>query len=156
MKERAFRFTRPYLDADVWIHALQGTPVGQETVRPLLVAADSRTLKLVVSAIMPLEVLRDRADDPSREAEARALAALSRPNVVEVPVGRAVVLQARRLRLDHGLQSMDALHLASALRGRADVFLTFDDKALRLGLLEQMLISKPYWPGDTPLPGLDA
>ena len=96
VKEQA-RFARPYLDADVWIHALQGTPVGQETVRPLLVAADSGTLKLVVSAIMPLEVLRDRADDPSREAEARALAALSRPNVVEVPVGRAVVLQARRL-----------------------------------------------------------
>lgn len=145
------RFTRPYLDADAWIHALDGTTAGVEIIRPILAAVDQGTLSLIMSAIMPLELLGGPTTTRTQAEEERALAALSRPNVMEVPVGRRVVLAARDLRLLHNLDSLDALHLASAVRGRADAYLTYDDKALAIGRIAQLSINEPYWYGDVPL-----
>lgn len=146
------RYERPYLDADAWIHALDGTDEGVEVIRPNLAAVDAGRLILIVSAIMPVELLGGVADARTRGLEDRALAALSRPNVREVQVGRAVVMLARTLRIDYGLRSMDALHLASAARGGADVYLSYDERALRVERFRDIAISKPYWYGDVPLP----
>jgi predicted nucleic acid-binding protein len=146
------RFTRPYLDADAWIHALQGTEDGIQILRPLLAAVDVGRLRLAVSALMPVELLGGGSDSRTNEQEERALAALRRPNVIEIPVNRSLVLHARRLRIEHGLKSMDALHLASAMRGGADAYLTYDQAALRIGDLVGIRISRPYWYGDVPLP----
>lgn len=51
----------------------------------------------------------------------------------QVEAGRPVVSEARALRLTLGLKSMDALHLASAVMGRADAFLTNDDDLVAVG-----------------------
>lgn len=147
-------YSRPYLDADAWIHALEGTEDGRQVLQPLLEAVDRGQMTLVVSAIMPVELLGGRSPNRAQDAEQQALEALSRPNVVEVPVGRAVVLLARQLRLEHSLDSMDALHLASAVRGNADVHFTYDEGVLRVGQVRETRISKPYWLGDVPMPGL--
>ncbi|MHB8450261.1 MAG: type II toxin-antitoxin system VapC family toxin [Mycobacteriales bacterium] len=154
MSDEGKAFARPYLDADAWIHALSGTETGNEVIRPILTAVDAGTMNLVVSAMMPLELLGGTSNSRTKDAEEDALAALSRPNVIEVPVGRALVIEARKLRLQYGLASMDAVHLASAVRGRADVYMTYDDKALKVSQVGQTRICKPYWFGDVPIPGL--
>jgi predicted nucleic acid-binding protein len=140
------------MDADAWIHALEGTEDGVQIMRPLLAAVDVGRLRLTVSALMPVELLGGGSDSRTNEQEERALAALRRPNVVEIPVNRSLVLTARRLRIQHGLKSMDALHLASAVRGGADVYLTYDQAALRIGDVVGIRITRPYWYGDVPLP----
>ena len=50
-------YHRAYLDANVWIRTLIGEPGRAEIVRPILAAADTGQIELVVSALMPLEVL---------------------------------------------------------------------------------------------------
>ncbi len=80
------------------------------------------------------------------------LAALRRSSVVTVAAAGPVVRLARRLRMQHKLKSMDALHVASAVIGRADVFLTRDEKIGKLPNDAGVRISRTYWPGDIELP----
>jgi predicted nucleic acid-binding protein len=48
-----------------------------------------------------------------------------------IPVGKAEIIRAQKLETLK-FTSFDALHIACAERGKADVFLTTDDKLLRV------------------------
>jgi predicted nucleic acid-binding protein len=147
MASRPYR--RAYLDADVWASALAGEAGRVERVRPILEAADAGEIRLLVSALMPLEVLGGHSTTRTEEQEEAAEAILTRTASIVVPAGRTVVLLARRYRLQHGLPTMDALHLASAVRGRADVFFTWNmgDFGRVAPELDGVRISEPYWWG---------
>lgn len=144
-------FRRPYLDAQSWITALSGKGPYAPDLAEILRAADRGQLVVVVSALMPMEVLGGSHDSRTEESAARAELALKRSCVQQVSVTARVVADARRLRLDRGLTSMDALHVASAVAGRADILLTDDDKIHALGEFRGLPIRRPTWPGDLPL-----
>lgn len=154
MASRPYR--RAYLDADVWTSALAGEPGRAERVRPILEAADAGEIRLLVSALMPLEVLGGPSRSRTQEEEEAAEAIVTRASNIVVPAGRMVVLAARRYRLQHKLATMDALHLASAVRGRADVFFTWnmDDFGRVAPEIDGVRISEPYWWGMPTLDGL--
>jgi predicted nucleic acid-binding protein len=144
-----------YLDADVWTSALIGEPGRAEIVRPILAAADAGEIKLLVSALMPIEVLGGPTRSRTQQHEEAAEAIVTRSSNIVVPAGRNVALLARRYRLEYGLKTMDALHLASAVRGHADVFFTWNmDDFGRVGPeVAGVKISKPYWHGTPQLEG---
>jgi predicted nucleic acid-binding protein len=150
-------YRRAYLDADVWTSALIGEHGRAEAVRPILAAADAGEIKLLVSALMPIEVLGGPTRSRTQQHEEAAEAIVTRSSNIVVPAGRNVVLRARRYRLEHGLKTMDALHLASAVRGHADVFFTWNmDDFGRLGSeVAGVKISKPYWYGTPQLEGFN-
>lgn len=100
---------------------------------------------------MPLEVLGGPHDDRTVEDEERVLLALSRSTVARVAANDRVVAEARTVRLQHRLNTMDALHLASAAAGRADVILTNDRRILSLRQYRGIPIAEPTWWGDVPL-----
>lgn len=144
-------YVRPYLDAQSWITALSGRGPYAADLKEVLLAADRGQLVVVVSALMPLEVLGGNHDSRTAETAERALSALSRSTVRRVAANARVVADARELRIRHRLKSMDALHLASAAAGGADAFLTNDDGILAIGQHRAVPIIKPEWPGDLPL-----
>lgn len=146
----ADRYERPYLDAQSWITALSGRGPYAADLRELLRAADHAEVVIVVSVLMPLEVLGGDHDSRTAAGAERALMALRRSTVQWVSVSSRVVNDARALRLEHRLQSIDALHLASAAAGRADAFLTNDTKLLSLAAHRGVPILKPAWPGTLP------
>ncbi len=76
---------------------------------------------------------------------------MRRTSVQQVNVTRIIVADARQLRLDHGLKTVDAMHVASAPFGRADVLLTNDNKIHGLGSFKGMPIRRPGWQGTLPL-----
>lgn len=143
----AERYERPYLDAQSWITALSDTGPYAADLKEVLLAADRGELVIVVSVLMPLEVLGGSHDRRTTESAELAVLALGRSTVVQVQVSSRVVSDARELRLRCGLKSLGALHLASAVAGRADAFLTNDDKILSLGNHRALPIRKPEWPG---------
>ena len=101
----------------------------------------------VGSAILNIEVSRD--PDPVRRRDTEAL--LSFANEIVVPKS-AEADRARRIE-ELGFSPFDALHLASAERGGADVFLTTDDDRLRrarrsLGLLHIRVENPVSWYGE--------
>jgi predicted nucleic acid-binding protein len=145
-----------YLDADIWLSALIGEPGRAEIVRPILTAADGGHVKLLVSALMPLEVLGGGNQTRTQEQEQAALSMVTRSSNIVVAAGRALVLRARQYRLTYNLKSMDALHLASAVHGHAEVFFTWNsDDFSRVGpTIDGMRISEPYWYGTPEIEGL--
>jgi predicted nucleic acid-binding protein len=149
-------YRRPYLDAQCWITALSGTGPYATDLRQVLAAADRGGLVIVTSVLMPLEVLGGDRQTRTPQAAEQVLLALGRSSVVRVAVTDRVVRHARELRLDHGLTSIDALHVASAVAGQADVLLTNDSKVRQLSRYRGIPIIAPEWPGDVPLPGMDA
>ena len=64
-------------------------------------------------------------------------------------VTRDVVEKAAELRAKYNLKMMDALHVASAVVNRADLFLTNDDGLRRVTEI-RVLVLKDYLPGTTP------
>ena len=103
----------------------------------------SQGLAVWVSAVLNVEVSRN--PDPARRRDTEAL--LSFANEVVVPKD-AEGDRARHIE-ELGFSPFDALHLASAERGGADVFLTTDDDLLRrarrsLGLLH-VRVENPVW-----------
>lgn len=80
----------------------------------------------VGSEVMRLEI--GKIPDPVRKARVALLGASTH---FEIAVESAVAARAARL-CAAGFGNMDALHLACAEAGQADVFLTTDDKLLRL------------------------
>ena len=133
------------------ITAITGRGSFAGDLRLWLEAADRGDLQLVVSTLMPLEVLGGNRDRRTQESAAAALRALDRSSVRQVAPGRAIVAAARDLRLTRGLKSMDALHLATAHRGQAEGLLTDDAERLALETWEGVRIVKPEWLGDRPL-----
>ena len=126
------------------------------SVRSLLPPTQDE-IKLLVSALMPIEVLGGPTRSRTQQHEEAAEAIVTRSSNIVVPAGRNVVLRARRYRLEHGLKTMDALHLASAVRGYADVFFTWNmDDFDRLGSeVAGVKISEPYWYGTPQLEGFN-
>ncbi len=143
-------FRRPYLDAQSWITALSGEGPYARDLAEWLAGADRGEFQIVTSVIMPIEVLGGGHDVRTQESAERAEQAMRRSSVQQVNVTRVIVADARRLRLDHGLKTVDAIHVASSAFGRADVLLTNDDKVSGLGSFKGVPIRRPDWQGDLP------
>jgi predicted nucleic acid-binding protein len=143
-------FRRPYLDAQSWITALSGDGPYARDLAEWLAGADRGELPIVTSVLMPIEVLGGRHDARTQASAERAEQAMRRSSVQQVNVTRIIVADARRLRIDHGLKTVDAIHVATAAFGRADVLLTNDDKVHGLGSFKGVPIRRPDWQGELP------
>lgn len=84
----------------------------------------SKVIELVWSYILELENLQNPHDE--RRIAIQKWKALSTIKIIENP---EVLAHASQL-LKFGIKPKDALHVASAVEGKADYFLTADDKLL--------------------------
>jgi predicted nucleic acid-binding protein len=87
---------------------------------PVVAAAQSGTLDLMISTVTVVELLTAPLRDSNREAEAAARLFVGVLCTV-VPVDRAVAERAAALRADYGLRTPDALICATALGSAAVV-----------------------------------
>jgi predicted nucleic acid-binding protein len=91
----------------------------------LLAAIEDGAVQWLGSEYLDFEVTQD----PDRERVRRIQALLSLIHS-RVPASEAVVRRAREIELG-GLRGLDALHVASAEVGRAELMVTTDDRMLR-------------------------
>ena len=96
-----------------------------EAVVALLAAVERGTIEWVGSAYLDFEIEQD--PDGERVRRVRSLLRLVRSRVA---ISRAVVARARLLE-SAGLRGLDALHVASAEAGGADLLITTDDRMIR-------------------------
>ena len=98
-----------------------------ESVLLILARAEAGDWEWISSDVVDFEV--EQTPSPFRRGRVRLMAASAHRRVRREPavVARAQVLEAL------GFRPVDALHLACAESGNADVFLTTDDQLSRLG-----------------------
>jgi predicted nucleic acid-binding protein len=127
----ADRYRKPYLDACVWIAAVVGEPTEThehaETSAHILRLAEAGIITVVSSTILPVELLGRRGHPRVDSGCDSLLEGLTKSSTIEwVELDHLTALRARELGRRYNLQAVDSVHLASALRGGADQFLTWD------------------------------
>lgn len=155
-------YSRPYLDATTWIDFLAGpysassTPERASIASEIFEAAEEGRIQIVASAVIAVEVLKDaEVEDPDLADIPRFF---RRSSFVWVNLDLPRAEQARLLARKFGLKVRDAIHLAAAIQGGADVLLTSNTRDLTPGNYEGMPVREPYFPHDRrlDLPGKES
>ena len=130
--DRSMLGRRTYLDANLYIYALEGIETYRATMAGLLAAIDRQDVSVIASELLFTELLPRPMKDGRQDLVERYLELFSRtPRIHLVPVDRRVILRSVHLRADFGLRSMDALHLATALVHDCETFITNDRRLAR-------------------------
>lgn len=129
------------LDSNVFIAALSSDETHSDTAQQIILALQANQLQVVYSTIVLGEVLGGSTWTADRLYIDDFFASLE--NTELVPVTAAVARQAGILRLSAGskLKLPDAIHLATALDQKADVFITNDGRLAK--------IAQPFVPTKT-------
>jgi predicted nucleic acid-binding protein len=130
------------VDTVVFVHFVEQHTELLPVIRPLFVAADSGSLRLVTSAITLLEVLvvPYRAGDLALASRYETLLTRSR-GLTLVELERQVLRAAAHLRARSGIRTPDALQIAAALAHRCSAFITNDQRLPRVSDLPVFLLS---------------
>lgn len=137
-----------YLDSSAFIAAIKAES-GSEPIQQLLEEVDRGRLTLIAATASLVEVRgggRSHSVDPLTDKRIRGI--LEGPSVVLVELDRIVAAKARDLTVAHHLRTWDAVHLASAIVGGAEVLMTIDNDFPLDTMVEGVWVCKPYHLGD--------
>jgi len=153
-------YVRPYLDSSVYIAAIKGsTTEDSQRVKvsaQVLTEAQVGRVRIIASAFLHAEVIRDRGEDkpldPTKELVVDNFLQRSFISWVELDIAGA--RDARTIVRRFGLKPPDAVHLAAAVRGKADIFFTWDERVIVAtggdpqqgapGNVDGLLVTTPY------------
>ncbi|WP_404387842.1 type II toxin-antitoxin system VapC family toxin [Humibacillus xanthopallidus] len=141
---RPDRIESALLDAS----SLLGVVQGEEEfacLKSLLAAVDRGAIKLVESTAILTEVLPHHTRDTEAHRRARegVRALLESPDTQLVDVNTVVARKAGDLRAEFGLQTWDAIHLATAVVARVNILIVRDHK-FPFGDYDGVHISRPF------------
>jgi predicted nucleic acid-binding protein len=116
-----------YLDANVFIYAIEDYPDYDADVSELFRELDARNLSAFTSELTLAEVLvKPLADRDSDLVENYKKFVTNSKYLTVVPVARSIILRAAEVRSILGLRLPDAIHLATALESGCTSLVTND------------------------------
>ena len=129
---------RRYWDSDCFLGWLQAEDGKVEPCRYVLNVAARGELEIITSALTIAEVLHIPGRQPiPADKRQQVIDFFKRSYIIPMSITRRIAEDSRDLVWDHGIEPKDALHVATALKAKVDVFNTFDKpligKSLRVG-----------------------
>lgn len=129
------------LDTMCFVYRFEANPGFLSETRDLLSLIEAGACQGAVSVLAVTEALTVPLRQGAGEIAATYEGVFtSFPNLALVPVDLDVAKTAAALRARHGLRTPDAIHVACALRVRADAFVTADQRLARLPEIEVLLL----------------
>lgn len=128
--------TDVYLDANIFIYAVEGLVPVAASLTTLFTRFDSGQLRAVTSELTLAEVLVKPLRDGNaalRDTYARMLR--TSRSLTMIPVSRSILAQAAALRAASSVKLPDAIHAATALEQKCSTFLTNDRLFTSVGSL---------------------
>ncbi len=126
---------RVFLDTNIVVYTVEGFEPFAAVLRGLLEAMDARTITGVTSELTLAECLvKPLADGRADLAGAYEAFVSPGPSREIVPLTRAVLRDAARIRASTRLKLPDAIQVAAAGAGSCDVILTHDEVIRKGGL----------------------
>lgn len=134
---------RVYLDANIFIYALEGYPPFRPSLTTLFTAIEQHQITALTSELTLAEVLVKPIMDqrPDRQQAYRE-ALRPRPGLQVIPISAGVLDEAAHLRAQHSLKLPDAIHVATALQMQCTTLLTNDTTLRRLNLIPVILLTE--------------
>ena len=118
---------RRYWDSDCFLGWLQAEDGKIESCRQVLNLAARGDIEIITSALTIAEVLNLPRHEPiSSDRRQQVIDFFKRSYIVTMSITRRLAEESREFVWDHGIKPKDALHVATALSAKVDVFNTFD------------------------------
>ncbi len=147
-------YKRPYLDSSVYIAAIRGSPpepTGRaDTARRILQDAVDGRYQIYASTFVKVEVVKDSNRPVLQAPQETVDAFLQRSCFVWLDLDIPTAEKARDLARNYGLRPADAVHLATAIKAKADQLLAWDNRFPK-GNFEGVLVTEPHWMGQEKL-----
>ena len=125
----SLRGTRLYLDANVFIYAVEDFPIYSDICRKLLGYVDAGSIQAVTSEISLAEVLvRPIQEENSEAVRVYEEMLKDRPQLLVEPISRALLHASARIRAKTGCRLPDAIHVATAAAWSSEILLTADKR----------------------------
>ncbi len=125
----SLRGNRLYLDANVFIYAVEDFPIYSEICRKILGFIDASSISAVTSEISLAEVLvRPIQEDNSEAVRVYEDLLKGRPQFLVEPVTRALLRSSAQIRAKSGCRLPDAIHIATASAWSSEILLTADKR----------------------------
>lgn len=125
----SFTADRIYLDANVFIYAVEGFPKYAELCVELFEAIDDRAIHAFTSELSLAEVLvKPMCDVNLAAVDAYKAMIRNRPSLEVWQVSRDVLVQAAQIRSVTTCKLPDAIHAATAMAAKADFIFTADQE----------------------------
>jgi len=145
-------YSNPYLETSVFIALIKGEVVDGidrgEIAQHILDDAGTGRWPIFTSTFTIVEVFKKRNRPALTIVEEQRIDAFFKHEYIKlVTLDRYIAEQARRLAREYNLRPVDAVHLASAIRVKADEFLTWDNDFPHNKTIEGVAIKDPYWFG---------
>jgi len=150
------KYKRVYLDTSAYLAAITGEEGRAEQVRQVLAAAEQGLIEIVVSTWAVAEVYKMKHEEPiSGEVEAEIDKIMLSDKLLMVELDLSLAQESRKLARVHQLNPGDSVHLATAIRHRAEFLFKYDGRFKARSEIAGLSLCEPYWFGDAPMPGLE-
>ena len=121
------------MDTMIFIYFLERHPVYYEFLCDFFTQIERGDLRGLISSLVFTELLIPLyRTDRSKEAKSLAELIANFPNIEIFPLSLEIALEAARLRAKYTIRTPDAIHAATALKGKAQILLTNDKHFLTL------------------------
>ncbi len=137
------RGDRIYLDANIWIYALENVAEYSNSFVSLFKAAEEGDLTILTSELTLAEILVrsiKRSDIARQIIYTEAITTTD--DTIAAPVNRSILLEAARVRSNTKLKLPDAIHAATAIKTNCTTFLTNDKQFRTVQGLHTLLLSQ--------------
>jgi predicted nucleic acid-binding protein len=132
------------VDAMLFVYHFENNPEFGSLAAEIFQGAEDGRHRLVTSVLSLMEVLVVPKRHGMTELAQRYREIFeSFPNLEVLPIGEAIVEIASDLRARHNLRTPDSLHLATAIHGRADAFLSNDKNLQKVTEIPVRALKKP-------------
>jgi predicted nucleic acid-binding protein len=127
------QYERPYFDSSIFIAWIKGEVIGgidrKAVANHNFTLASRGAFKIFTSAVTLAEVhrIKGRPGTLSASQDEEILQFFEHEYIIIVDVDREVGENANKFCREYGLNPMDAIHLACALRAKCDVLLSWDN-----------------------------
>lgn len=152
------KIQRRYWDSNIFLAILENDPIYAPKCKGVVAAIEKKEVKIVTSALTIAEVLYLKGHPKiTREKSQKIIRFFESDTIILINVDRKIAEMAREYIWDFNVHHKDAIHLASAIYAKIEIFDTFDEKLLKLsGKLGNppLTICEPNLPYQGTLEGL--
>ncbi len=121
------KFRLASLDTNIFVYHFEGNTEFGQKAKQIFIDLLNNKIRAVTSIITLSELLSSPKLDKIAVKETRKLL-LEVPNLEIYQVDEVIALKSAEIRRKYGFQLFDSIQLATALKAKAQVFITNDDK----------------------------
>lgn len=128
------------LDTNIFIYNFEQNPHFAISVKRIFEKLEANQFTAITSIISQIEVLSFKM--PPERVDLLQQLFLQTPNLTIYDVNQTIAIEAARIRRTYRFRLGDTIQLATALYGKADVFITNDEKIKSFTEMKIVLISE--------------